>query len=149
MESYTENQDTHVLAYIHELMTMIRASQERMQTLEENNKQMIETIFKFASSTTTSQVQLTNFNGCGNTFDIDILSMTNISCRCHILSGLLCLFSVCRVSSSFVSRFEFGRRTSYVYVFIYFIEFLSCFVLIFVPLLLVFKMSFRLKFHFV
>ncbi|XWS19471.1 hypothetical protein CRYUN_Cryun31cG0019000 [Craigia yunnanensis] len=76
MDNSTRNQDTHIPAYIQELMTMIQASQERMQILEKNNKQMMETISKFASSTT-SQIQLTNSNGCENTSDIAILPMTN------------------------------------------------------------------------
>ncbi|XWS33030.1 hypothetical protein CRYUN_Cryun22dG0042900 [Craigia yunnanensis] len=62
MESSARNQDAFVRAYIHELMKMIQASQERMQTLEKNNKQMMETISKFASSTITSEVQPTNSN---------------------------------------------------------------------------------------
>ena len=57
---------------------MIQASQERMQTLEENKKQMIETISKFASSSTTSQVQPANSNRSGNTSDIAIILMINI-----------------------------------------------------------------------
>ena len=76
MESSIKNQGTLVLTYIQELMTMIQASQERMQTLEENNQQMMETISKFASHTTTFQIQPTNSNGGGNTSDIAILPMT-------------------------------------------------------------------------
>ena len=49
---------------------MIQVIQERMQTLEEKNKQMMETIFKFASSTIT-------FEG-GNSSDITTVSITNI-----------------------------------------------------------------------
>ena len=63
MDGFTGNQDTSVPAYIQELMTMIQASQERMQTLKENNKQMMKTISKFAFSTTTSQIQPLNSNG--------------------------------------------------------------------------------------
>ncbi|XWS13653.1 hypothetical protein CRYUN_Cryun36dG0056700 [Craigia yunnanensis] len=51
MESSAGNQDASILAYIQELMKIIQASQERMQMLKENNKQMMETISKFASST--------------------------------------------------------------------------------------------------
>ncbi|XWS58909.1 hypothetical protein CRYUN_Cryun08bG0074900 [Craigia yunnanensis] len=61
-------------------MTIIQASQERIQILEENNKQMMETISKFGSSTT-AQIQPTNSNGDGNTFDIAIFPMKNTSNR--------------------------------------------------------------------
>ncbi|XWS75751.1 hypothetical protein CRYUN_Cryun01aG0118900 [Craigia yunnanensis] len=76
MDDSTGNQDTHIPTYIQELMTMIQASQERMQTLEKNNMQMMETISKFASSTT-SQIQPANSNRGKNTSDIAILPMTN------------------------------------------------------------------------
>ncbi|EOY27015.1 Uncharacterized protein TCM_028971 [Theobroma cacao] len=63
MESSTSNQDALVPSYIQDLMKMIQVSQERMQTLEDNNRRMMDIIFQLASSTvTTFQAQLVHLN---------------------------------------------------------------------------------------
>ncbi|MBA0803777.1 hypothetical protein Gohar_013948 [Gossypium harknessii] len=46
MDNYTGNQDILVPTYTQELVNMTQATQERIQTLKENNKQMMKTISK-------------------------------------------------------------------------------------------------------
>ncbi|EOY13221.1 Uncharacterized protein TCM_031739 [Theobroma cacao] len=63
MESSISNQDAPTPSKIQDLMRMIQASQEKMQTLEDNNRRMIETISQLTSFiATTAQAQLVHLN---------------------------------------------------------------------------------------
>ncbi|MBA0858931.1 hypothetical protein Goshw_001797 [Gossypium schwendimanii] len=54
MDNYTGNQDILVPTYTQELVNMTQASQERMQTLKENNKQMMKTVSKLVITNITN-----------------------------------------------------------------------------------------------
>ncbi|KAB2024849.1 hypothetical protein ES319_D06G113800v1, partial [Gossypium barbadense] len=69
------SQGAVVLASIQELMNMIQASQKRIQSLKENNRQMMETISKLAYVSFASQIQ--PVNRYMNTFDGKILPNVN------------------------------------------------------------------------
>ncbi|TYH13099.1 hypothetical protein ES288_A06G117600v1, partial [Gossypium darwinii] len=69
------SQGVVVLAYIQKLMNMIQASQERIQSLEENNRKMMETISKLAYASFATQIQ--PVNRYMNIFDGKILPNVN------------------------------------------------------------------------
>ena len=67
MDDFDGSQDVHLLAYVQNIMKMLRDNEAKMRMLEENNKLMIETIIQLKSSNATTSKAQPTANGKGNT----------------------------------------------------------------------------------